>query len=323
MSPDMLFDLVALGLLALFGFLGSRRGGVAAGTGLFALVAGYTCAVWAGSRFGAAMSHQLAVAEILGPPLAGSLGFLLAFTVFSLLGALLRRFDRQRLGIFDRSALDRAFGATFGLLRGALIVVLLSFLAVWVDAAREFEVSEGLASVPPLGSSRVARASGAVVEGIAMSAVADQGPMAALAVRLAVHPTETLNSMQNLLDHEGFEELQSDRLFWTYVQHGAIDNAVNRGSFLRFSEDDELRAELANLALITPEEAADPQAFRRAIAEAIEAAGPHLKALSEDRALERLAEDPEILALLEAGDTFALVTHPKIREVLDRVTAAL
>ena len=117
---------------------------------------------------------------------------------------------------------DRAFGATFGLLRGALIVVLLSFLAVWVDAARELEVSEGLASVPPLGSSRVARASGAVVEGIAMSAVADQGPMAALAVRLAVHPTETLNSVQNLLDHEGFEELQSDRMFWTYVEHGAI-----------------------------------------------------------------------------------------------------
>lgn len=319
----MLFDAVALGLLVLFVFLGSRRGGVAAGIGMLALVAGYAGAVWAGARFGAVMSQQLGIAEILGPPLAGSLGFFVTFTACSLIGAVLRRLDRLRLMGLPRSGLDRAIGGAFGLLRGGLLVVLLSLLALWVDAARQLEVSEGLASLPPLGSSRIAGASGAAVEGIALRALADKGPAAAVGIRLALHPAETLTSMQNLLEHEGFEELQEDRLFWTYIQHGAIDNAMNQVSFLRLSQDDDLRAELASLAIITSEEAADPRSFRRAIGAAIEAAGPHIQALSEDRSLQRLAEDPEIVALLQSGDTFKLITHPKIRAVVDKVTASL
>ena len=319
----MLFDLFALGLLAVFVFLGSRRGGVAAGSGLAAMLAGYAGAVWAGSRFGPAVTYQLGIADLLGPPIAGTLGFLVAFTVCSLVGAKLCRHDRLRLQGRRRSLPDRAMGGFFSALRGGLIVVLLSILALWVDAARQLQVSESLASLPPLGSSRVARASGAAVESIALVALADSGPVAGVVANLVAHPAETLTSLQNLLEHEGFEELQKDRMFWIYIQHGAIDNAMNRSSFYRLSQDDALREDLAGLAIITDEQASEPRAFRQAIGAAIEAAGPRIQALSEDRSLQKLAKDPEILELLENGDTYALITHPKIRALVDRATAEL
>ena len=317
------FDFIAAGLLALFVFLGARRGGMAAGTGLLALVAGYGGALWAASHLGSRVAQQLAVSDFLGPPIAGTLGFLVAFAVFSLLGAVLRGFDRDRLGDLPRTGLDRSVGGIFGALRGGLVVVLLSVLALWVDAARQLEVSEGLASLPPLGSSRVAQVSGVAVETIVRSALADAGPMAGVAARLVARPAETLKSAQQLVGHGGFEELHADALFWRYIQHGAIDNALNQASFYRLSQDDDLRQQLASLAIITPEEAADPRAFRAAIGQALVAAGPRIEALSQDRSLQRLAEDPEILGLLQAGDTFALITHPKIRALVERATTEL
>ena len=51
--------------------------------------------------------------------------------------------------------------------------------------------------------------------------------------------------------------------------------------------------------------------------------GPSVKRLQEDPALRELAEDPEIISLVENGDTFALLRHPRIREIVDQVTADL
>lgn len=319
----MAFDLIALTVLALFGFLGSRRGGVAAATGLAALVGGYAAAVWFASSFGSQVSEQLAVAELLGPPIAGSLGFLLGFSVCSLIGALLRRFDRQRLGELPRTGRDRSLGGLFGILRGSLIVVLLSLLALWVDAARQFGVSDQFSALPSMESSHIARASGAAVGAAVESALADAGPMAGMAGQFVARPAATLTRVQNVMAHPGFADLQADPMFWTYIQHGAIDNALNRASFFRMSQDDALREELAGLALISQEQAADAREFRRAIGAALVEAGPRLQALSQDHSLERLAEDPEILELLQSGDTFALITHPKIRALVEKVTAEL
>ena len=319
----MIFDLIALGLLGIFAFLGSRRGGVAAATGLAALIGGYATAIWAASTFGGQASQQLGVAEILGPPIAGSFGFLLGFALCSLVGALLRRIDRQRLGELPRTGRDRALGGLFGVLRGGLIVVLLSLLALWVDAARQLGVSEQFASLPSMESSHIARASGAAVGAVVESALAEAGPMAGVAGQLVAQPAATLTRLQNLMAHEGFAELQSDAMFWTYIQHGAIDNALNRVSFYRLSQDDALRQELAGLALITEDQAADPREFRRAIGDALAEVGPRLQALNQDRSLELLADDPEIVELLKSGDTFALITHPKIRALVAKVTAEL
>jgi membrane protein required for colicin V production len=319
----MVFDLVALVLLALFAFLGSRRGAVAAGTGLAALIGGYAAAVWFAASFGGQASQQLGVAEILGPPIAGSFGFLLGFASCSLLGALLRRFDRQRLGELPRSSADRSVGGLFGFLRGSLIVVLLSLLALWVDAARQFGVSEQFSALPSMESSHVARASGAVVGAAIEGALVDAGPVAGVAGQLVARPADTLLRIQNVMANRGFVELQADSMFWKYIQHGAIDNAMNRASFFRLSQDEGLRQELADLALVSPEQAASPREFRRAIGEALAEVGPRLQALNEDRSLERLADDPEIVELLQSGDTFALITHPKIRAIVERVTAEL
>ena len=50
----------------------------------------------------------------------------------------------------------------------------------------------------------------------------------------------------------------------------------------------------------------------------LEEVGPRLRALRPR--VERLANDPEVVALAQAGDTLGLLSHPKVRALLSEAT---
>jgi hypothetical protein len=110
-------------------------------------------------------------------------------------------------------------------------------------------------------------------------------------------------------------------MFWTYVEHGSIDTALNRGSFQRLSRDDELRARLGALGLIEPAAVDDDAAFRAAVAEVLREVGPRIRGLKNDPELHALLDDPQVVAMLESGDAFGLLAHPGFRGLVDRVTS--
>jgi hypothetical protein len=141
--------------------------------------------------------------------------------------------------------------------------------------------------------------------------------------RLAAQPSETLQSLQSLLEDERIQALQEDHFFWTLVQGGASERALNRSSFYAISHDPEMRERLAGLGVISEEAARDVGVFRDDALSVLEEVGPRVKDLSEDPEIQRLAHDPEIVALLESGDTFGLIGHPDIQKLVSRVSAGL
>ncbi|MDJ0847446.1 MAG: CvpA family protein [Myxococcota bacterium] len=310
----MWLDAIALLILGLFMGMGAMRGGLASALGLVSLGAAYGAAIWAAPRFAEQAAAGTGAPVWLGMPIAGTLAFLITFALMGLVSFGLKRLDRAgREG--SRSPRDRFVGASFGAARGALVVLLLSYLALWVDALRTTGTVEGL---PELGDSAAASVTESVVEAGVQAAFGD-GQTGQMMARVAARPNAAIADIQSVVQHPAIAGLQSDPMFWTYVESGSIDAALNRGSFIRLARDDSLRERLAQLGIVGTDAASDSRAFREAARDVLREVGPRLRQVRHDPALQELMEDPEVVAAVQTGNHLALMTDPRFRDMVSRV----
>jgi len=317
----MALDLIALAILAAFGLIGALRGGIASAMGLFTLVLSYAVAVWAAQNLGEATTQSLGTSPLLGPAIAGTAGFLATSVVAGTIGSLVRRFFAGRRADSGLSAANRWLGGFFGVVRGTLVVVLVSWLVIWLDAARQTNAFAGLDSVPDIQRSSAAKVTQAVVEKTVSAALHADDPASDVVARLAARPGPAVRSLQEILADRRIEALQRDRFFWTLIENGAYERAMNRRSFQDIARSQDLRAKLADVGVIGPEEVADPQRFEARFGEVLAEVGPRLKGILEDPDLARLAQDPEVTSLLENGDTLGLVRHEGIQRLVSKISS--
>jgi uncharacterized membrane protein required for colicin V production len=308
----MWLDVLALLVLGLFAGMGALRGGLASALSLISLGVSYAAALWAAPRFGERAAELTGAPALLGMPIAGTLAFAAAFLTMAILSYALKRLERRE---DPRSPRDRFVGGVFGAARGVLVVFLLAYLALWVDALRSTGTVEGL---PELGDSTAAALTGSVVEAGVQAALDDGGQAGRVVARMAGRPALAFAELQSVLEHPAVAELQRDPAFWTYVEHGSVDAAMNRRSFLAISQDARLRGRLAELGLVSEGAAVDARAFRAETAQVLREVGPRIRGLRDDPALRELLEDPEVVAAVQSGDHLALMSHPGFRSVVTR-----
>ncbi|MCH7600113.1 MAG: CvpA family protein [Myxococcales bacterium] len=319
----MLLDVILLGLFGAFVLMGAYRGALAAGTSVVSLLLAYGGGVYCAQNLSQTVAEKLAISSLYGAVAAGTLGFLATFIVAGLLGSLLREWDLDRLDDDPRGWLDRAGGGIFGGIRGGLVVLLLSWLVIWLDAARDLGVIENIDRLPQTEDSSVASATRSVVAEVIRRVMAEDGeapePGARLMAQLASNPGTALKGLQDLLSDSKIEGLQRDKFFWTLIENGAAERALNRLSFYKLSHDDQMRRRLADLGIVSAAAAKDVEIFRQESRVVFEQVGPKLKGLRNDPELLRLAENPEIVKLLENGDTLALLNRPEIQSIVERI----
>ena len=238
------------------------------------------------------------------------------FSAVALAGKILARTLRRGDGA--RSSRDRFLGGAFGMLRGLLVVVLVSWLAVWVDALRASGVAPDLPSVE---NSAAASVSSDIIESGIEAILADAGAGGRVVARIAARPAMAVTELQILVDDPAISSLSSDPMFWTYVEHGNVDSAMNRMAFLKLARDDSMRRRLGDLGLVDEASVADAHAFRVEFGQVLAEVGPRIKGLRNDPELQALAKDPEVIAMVQQGDTFALLGHPGIQSLVDRVSS--
>ncbi|HEY5657253.1 MAG TPA: CvpA family protein [Myxococcota bacterium] len=312
----MWLDAIALIILTAFAVLGALRGALATAMGLLSLAVAYGSGLTLGPVLGPSLAGRMDLPTPLGVALAGTGAFLAAYVAMGIVSALVRRLARRHDG--ERSARDRFLGGVVGAVRGGLIVLLLSWLALWVDALRATGTVE---SLPELGPSKAAAVTGEIVEKGLGAALADAGPGGRMVARMAARPGLALSELQSVLENPNIERLRSDEMFWTYVENGNVDAALNRLSFERVRRDDELRRRLADLGLIDEGAALDPRAFRNAMADVFGEVGPRIHGLKNDPEVQALMSDPEVVAMLQSGDTLGLLRHAGFRSLVERVTS--
>ena len=264
----MTLDLIAVLILALFATLGAWRGGLASGAGVVTLAVSYLAAAIGARQLGGAAASSLGGAALLGPVVAGSLAFAVTFVLCGVVTAVLERWDRGRRGDEPRGACDRTVGGLFGVVRGALVVLLVSILATWLDAARDMGVLPGFDAVPDAERSVVGEATSRVIEGAVSASLggADGSPGARVAARMVARPRAALESFRSVLEDPRIRAVQRDRLFWVLVENGAGERAIHQASFYEIVHDDEMRSWLADLGLVSAEAAADPAVVRAPMA---------------------------------------------------------
>ena len=319
MFLDLIFSLVLLAMLA----LGAWRGAVVSGSGLFGLICGYAGGILAASSGSAWVESTLVVSPFVAPAIAGTLGFVVVWLIVHSLADILVAWDRSRVELTGRGFLDRGLGGFFGLARGGLIVVLLAILASWLDAARDIGALEGLDAMPDASSSKLTEVSGTLVEAAVETAFADSGPAGEVAARLTARPGQTLGSMQAILDDDRMAGMLEDKLFWTLISNNSIDYAMNRNAIRSIVNDAEMRGRFADLGLVGEDAREDVDIFRDTMANVLTVVGPKIQKLQQDPELKDLASDPEIVDLIQAGNTFALINHPRIRKLVSRISSDL
>ena len=319
----MSLDLIAFVVLGSFVSMGMVRGLVRSGLGLISLVLSYVNAVFVAKLLGPAVAEQLGLPLLVTAPLVGTVGFIATVILFGILTTPLRRADRERARNAGRGLLDRLGGGLMGGARGALVVVLLVLLVSWLDAARELTADSAdsrLAAVPSTEESRVAGVASLAVEKAVGAALG--GSAGNLAGRIVARPSSSLRMLQSVASDPTLRALQSDRVFWMYVEEGQAHNAVYRPAFQELVQNAELRGQLADLGVIDAEAAASPEAFRSELLEVLQQLGPRLRALEADPEMRELVNDPEVLARLEAGDPWALLIDPRVRRIASRIAEA-
>ena len=269
----MWLDLLALLILLAFAGMGAVRGGLAAGMALASLGVGYGAAIYAAPRYGPLASELTGVPEWLGMPVAGSVAFLLAYIVMGLVSFVARKTWALEPGE-TRSPRDRFLGASFGVARGALVVLLLSYLAIWIEAAR---VTGAAPSLPELGSSAATRVTQNVVEAGVGALVDDAQPAGKLVARMAARPGQSMVELQSLMEHPVIAELRNDEMFWSYVEHGSIDAALARRGAVALVYDADMRRQLGALGLIDEAAVADSAVFREQAADVLRQVGPRIR----------------------------------------------
>ncbi len=208
------------------------------------------------------------------------------------------------------------------------MVVLLAYLALWLDVSRDLSRTEGSPDTPQTteeaftDGSIAAQITGTLVESAVEAAAGDDAGARVMA-RFASQPKLAMMSVQTLSENEALRAVQADDFFWTLVKNGAADRAANRLSFQAMIHDDSVRREFRSLGLVSEHAGRDAAGFRAELTPILEKIGPRLKALEEDPEIHALAEDPEVLSMLESGNTLGLMGHPKIREIATRMGEGL
>ena len=316
-QSDMWLDVLVLAILSWFSWAGVRRGGLAAGLGILTLVVAYGAAFVAAPIFASSVAGWFGLPEMLGIPIAGSIGFAVAFVAMAILSKFLCR-RAEGAGDEGRSLRDRFLGGAFGAVRGAFVVALLCYLALWVEALRLSGAAEG---IPALGNSAAAAMTSSVVEAGIESALGDSGRTGHVVARLAANPGAAVVDLQSVVSNPLVVAVQEDRHFWANVEAGAIGAALNTQRFAELSNDAELRGQMASIGLIDEKSAEAPDLFRAAVGDVLREVGPRIRKLRNDPELKGLLDDPEVVAMVENGDTFGLMNHPRFRRLVSRVTS--
>ena len=313
----MWLDVLVIAILSWFTWAGVRQGGLAAGLGILTLVVAYGAAFLAAPVLGAPIADGLGLSPLLGVPVAGSIAFLVAFVVMAIVSVILRR----RAGDADdegRSLRDRFLGGAFGAIRGAFVVALLCYLALWVEALRLSGSGSGL---PKLGRSAAAAVTSSVVEAGIESALAESGRTGHVVAKLAANPGAVVVDLQSIVSNPHVVAVQQDTHFWANVEAGAIAAALNTRSFIRLSEDEDLRRQMASVGMIDQAAVAEADVFRAAMGDVLSEVGPRIRNLRNDPEIIGLLDDPEVVAMVESGNTIGLMNHPRFRRLVSRVAS--
>jgi hypothetical protein len=307
----MVLDLAIVLALFAFAWLGAHRGGPESAIRLIGLALAYGGSVLAGKVGGGPLAAAVGVAGWMGGVLAGLLGFLA-------LQALVEVAARKaRAAHPEPSDASRIAGAACGIARAALLLLPVLFLASFTQSVRAWNPA---APLPDLSGARAAALGQAAASAAAERLTTGGDGASRVTAQFVAQPGESLSALGELASDPRLRVLQADAGFWGDLERGDVESALARPTFDQLARDPDLRGRLAELGLVDATSAADPERFHQEMAAVMAEVGPRLQRIEADPAFQALLADEALRARIQAGDTLALLTDPRLQQILANAT---
>jgi uncharacterized membrane protein required for colicin V production len=310
----MALDLIVLASLFVFAWLGAHRGALESAIRLGGLGFAFVVSLLASAFGGVALAAATGMSGGIAVIVAGVLGFLLAQV---LVGFIARSVRVEGDELSDAS---RVGGAALGMARAGFLLLPVLWLGGFTESLRASGLDQA-GALPDLSTSRAAGAGQAAAGALAQSVVGDGGDMSArLTAKFIAEPGEAISSAVAITSDPRIQVLQRDFSFWGDLADENVESALARPTFRELVGDAELRERFAALGLVPPAAAVDAQMFHDELAAAFREIAPRLAELKHDPEFQALLADEELRERARSGDTVALLSDPRLRAVVERVS---
>jgi uncharacterized membrane protein required for colicin V production len=315
-----MIDLLALGFLGLFGYIGWRRGAVLTALSAGGLVVGYLGAVLFYRPFGRLLESVFGVPAILAFPLGGLTALLLISIVVRIAASRVsanRRWRVSRGWIPSRA--DRSGGAALGVVWALGIVVVFAWALI---------VLRGLTGSGPDAERSISGRLASAVVGKAVYVVASRATgnrvLASTMALVAVKPSQGAESLNRLVGDERLQTaFQATELRDAFVQSDAV--TIAQHPTIRSLAGDQQFVEAAQaVQLVSDAEGTASQ--EELSAQLAERLAPMIRAvhgLSSDAEIQSMLEDRDFMERIERVDLAGLVTDPRFNRLARRILTTL
>ncbi len=310
----MYLDIIAGIILIVFFISGALRGSLAAGLSFLNLILSYFAALKVGPLLVPYLEPHTTGFPFLTLPLAGAAAFIAVFLLFGLFGAIICMIERKKREQKSRTAVDRLGGAVFGTLRGLIIVFLIGLLGNYLQEAHHAGVAE---AIPDVDDSITAEISGHMADQIVSSSLKDSDPGTRLAAQVALHPSRTIEKINDVVNNPYIQELIEDRAFWSDLESADIESAMDRSSINRIAENQNLRDQFANLGIINQDIGSEE--FKDYVRLAINQINPRVQNLRNDPRIQNLLTKDEVVKLIEDGNIMGLLENRDFQKAVQAI----
>jgi len=310
-------DLIVLGMLALAGWHGWRRGAVLMLLGLAAFGAGYVGAALLFRPVGNYLSRTFSLSPLAAMPIAATL-------VLTIITGAIRMATwtvEQRRAMARRqgeppSRIDCAGGAFLGALKGGAWAVVLAWVVMTVHTLAH----QG----PDITGTVTGRVTAAIMQraSYAVTSRITGDPFTATVLSvLATHPEQGVAALTTIMRNQNVQGLLKSPALFTALSHGDVA-ALSRAPALRsLAADRQFLDAAAQLGMAPGQPGGD--ALAQTLATSVAPLARAVQSLRDDGEMRRLLEDPQFKRLVDQGNMAALLRSPQFGQLANRLMDAL
>jgi hypothetical protein len=310
-------DLIALGILALAGSHGWRRGTLLMLLGILSIFAGYVCAAFLFRPVGRFLAGISGMSPMLALPIAGLFVLLAISTAIRIATwRIERRRAQARTQGEPPSRIDSAGGAFIGIARAAVFVVLGAWLVQTAHNVSHLGPDISRSVSGRLASGLMRRATYAI-----MQRTTHDPMLASMMSVLASRPDEGVRAMNVVMRDERVRQLWNDqRLRGMLASGDAHGLAANPG--IRALSGDTAFLNAADALGIMPAGAAG-SALPDSLASRLGPLTRRMESIRSDSEIARMIADPAMKRMMDRGDFAALAGDRRFNDLAGRVLQKL
>jgi len=313
-------DFICFVVIGFMVFSGWRKGALLSALSIGGLIIAYVSAYTFNESFGASIAEQYELPILIARPIAGFVIFMVVTTAFKVLSWIVEKWLKERRKEDDNAMLaDQIGGAVLGGVWGAGVVLIFVGGMIFLKGMTGVgpNVEETLVAAP------AKKMVTAVTYQMAEAATGNEA-LARTIAAATTRPQEIRDTIQQVTNDPRLKMLVQNPELRSALASGDFSALQGNAELLSMATDPEFLQGAQGLGLIEGMDAnADPQAMTEQLAQNLGSMAKVMEQVSNDPQMQETLSDPEVAARLRSGDLSAILSDPKLSQLMQTLAGSL